>query len=87
MFMATGVIFLICRYCSLNFNIVKNHSILIRLLKWLPLALLLALVFMHMKNGEILLRGMQGIGFTAIAICLFSPFALFQGQQGNHTDA
>jgi len=31
---------------------------------------------MHMKNGDILIPGAQGLGFMALGICLFSPLSL-----------
>jgi len=75
MFAGTGIIFLICRYCKIHF--VKNPTGLsYRLLTWIPIALLLALIFMNMKDGEILVTGAQGIGFMALSICLFSPLSL-----------
>ncbi|WP_347454691.1 hypothetical protein [Acinetobacter thermotolerans] len=75
MFAGTGIIFLICRYCKIHF--VKNPTgLAYRLLIWIPIALLLALIFMNMKGGEILLSGAQGIGFMALSICLFSPLSL-----------
>lgn len=76
MFLGTGIIFLICRYCKIHFFAAKPTALLYRLLTWIPIALLLALIFMQMKDGEILLPGAQGIGFMAIAICLFSPLSL-----------
>ena len=76
MFLGTGVIFLICRYCKIHFTQNNTRAFLYRLLTWIPIALLLALIFMHMKNGEILLPGAQGLGFMALAICLFSPLSL-----------
>lgn len=76
MFLGTGIIFLICRYCKIHF--IKNNtaSFAYRVLTWIPIALLLALIFMHMKNGEILIPGAQGLGFMALGICLFSPLSL-----------
>lgn len=76
MFVATGVIFLICRYCKLHFAAKKPTGIVYRLLTWIPIALLLALIFKNMNQGEILIPGAQGIGFMALAVCLFSPLAL-----------
>lgn len=76
MFLATGVIFLICRYCKRHFAQKNPTGLLYRLLTWLPIALLLALIFAHMNDGEILIPGAQGIGFMAIAICLLSPLSL-----------
>lgn len=78
MFLGTGIIFLICRYSKLRFAIKNPTGLLYRLLTWIPIALLLALIFMQMKNGEILLAGAQGIGFMALSICLFSPFSLLK---------
>ena len=76
MFMGTGIIFLICRYCKIHFSAQRPTGLLYRLLTWIPIALLLALIFMNMQQGEILLPGAQGLGFMALAICLFSPLSL-----------
>ncbi|OTG68575.1 hypothetical protein B9T25_03520 [Acinetobacter sp. ANC 4470] len=76
MFLGTGIIFLICRYCKLHFATQNPTGLLYRLLTWIPIALLMSLIFMHMKEGEILIPGAQGIGFMALAICLFSPLSL-----------
>ena len=76
MFMGTGVIFLICRYCKIHFTAKNPTGLLYRLLTWIPIALLLALVFINMNKGEILIPGAQGIGFMALAICLLSPISL-----------
>ncbi|WP_445116591.1 hypothetical protein [Acinetobacter sp. WZC-1] len=76
MFCGIGIIFLICRYCKLHFAAAHPTGILYRLLTWIPIALLLALIFMQMKNGEILLPGAQGIGFMALTVCLLSPLSL-----------
>ena len=76
MFLGAGVVFLICRYCKIHFAAQNPTGLLYRLFTWIPIALLLALIFMHMKNGEILLPGAQGLGFMALAICLFSPLSL-----------
>lgn len=85
MFLGTGVIFLICRYCKIHFAAQKPTGLLYRLLTWIPIALLLALIFMHMKNGEILLPGAQGLGFMALAICLFSPLSLLNQNTTENT--
>ena len=76
MFMGTGIIFLICRYCKIHFAAQRPTGLLYRLLTWIPIALLLALIFMNMQQGEILIPGAQGIAFMALAICLFSPLSL-----------
>ena len=59
MFMGTGIIFLICRYCKIHFAAQRPTGLLYRLLTWIPIALLLALIFMNMQQGEILLPGAQ----------------------------
>ncbi|TCB35709.1 hypothetical protein E0H82_06900 [Acinetobacter sp. ANC 4910] len=76
MFMGTGIVFLICRYCKIHFASAHPTGLLYRLFTWIPLALLLALIFMHLKSGDILIPGAQGIGFMALSICLFSPLSL-----------
>ena len=76
MFLGTGIIFLICRYCKIHFADQNPTGLLYRLLTWIPIALLMSLIFMHMQDGEILIPGAQGIGFMALAICLFSPLSL-----------
>ncbi len=86
MFLGTGVIFLICRYCKAHFASKNPTGMLYRLLTWIPIALLLALIFMHMKEGEILIPGAQGIGFMALAICLFSPLSLLNQNQPKNED-
>lgn len=83
MFLGTGVIFLICRYCKIHFAAKKTTGLLYRVLTWIPIALLLALIFMHAKNGEILLPGAQGLGFMALAICIFSPLSLLNQNSAN----
>lgn len=74
MFLGTGLIFLICRYCNMHF--IQTQNFLARLLHWIPIALLMALIFMQFKHGDILILGAQGIGFMALAVCIFSPFSL-----------
>lgn len=81
MFLGTGVIFLICRYCKIHFASKNPTGLFYRVLTWIPIALLLALIFMHMKDGEILIPGAQGVGFMALAICLFSPLSLLNQNQ------
>ena len=76
MFIGTGIVFLICRYCKIHFASKNLTGLLYRLLTWIPIALLLALIFMNMQQGEILIPGAQGIAFMALAICLFSPLSL-----------
>lgn len=81
MFMGTGIVFLICRYCKIHFASANPTGLLYRLFTWIPLALLLALIFMHLKSGDILIPGAQGIGFMALSICLFSPLSLLNQHQ------
>ncbi|PJG44795.1 hypothetical protein XA39_00800 [Acinetobacter tandoii] len=85
MFMGTGIVFLICRYCKIHFAAKNPTGLLYRVLTWIPLALLLALIFMHLQSGDILIPGAQGIGFMTLAICLFSPLSLLnQHKQDQH---
>ncbi len=84
-FMGTGIVFLICRYCKIHFAAKNPTGLLYRVLTWIPLALLLALIFMHLQSGDILIPGAQGIGFMTLAICLFSPLSLLnQHKQEQH---
>jgi len=76
LFAGTGIVFLICRYCKIHFAAKNPSGLLYRLLTWIPLALILALIFKNMNNGEILIPGAQGIAFMALAVCIFSPLAL-----------
>ena len=76
MFAGTGIIFLICRYCKIHFAAKNPTGLFYRILTWIPIALLISLIFMNMKQGEILLPGAQGIAFMALTICLFSPLSL-----------
>lgn len=76
MFAGTGIIFLICRYYKIHFAAKNPTGLFYRVLTWIPIALLISLIFMNMKQGEILLPGAQGIAFMALAICLFSPLSL-----------
>ncbi|AMW77831.1 hypothetical protein AMD27_02275 [Acinetobacter sp. TGL-Y2] len=85
MFVGTGLIFLICRYCKIHFAAKNPTGLLYRVLIWIPIALLLSLIFMHMKDGEILLPGAQGLAFMALAICLFSPLSLLNQNQSENT--
>jgi hypothetical protein len=86
MFLGTGIIFLICRYCKIHFFAAQPTALLYRVLTWIPIALLLALIFMNMKNGEILLPGAQGLGFMALAICVFSPLSLLNQHTTNSNE-
>ena len=44
MFLGTGVVFLICRYCKIHFAAQNPTGLLYRLFTWIPIALLLALI-------------------------------------------
>jgi len=81
MFVGTGIIFLICRYCKIHFASKNPTGLLYRLLTWIPIALLIALVFMNMQQGEILIPGAQGIAFMALAICLVFSTVPAQSEQ------
>lgn len=75
MFTGTGIVFLICRYCQIHFIQKNTAHLLQRICKWLPIALLFSLIFMHAQHGEMLILGAQGIGFMALAIYLFAPIS------------
>ena len=76
LFAGTGIIFLICRYCKIHFSGANPTGIVYRLLTWMPIALLLALIFKNMNDGEILIPGALGISIMALSVCLFSPLSL-----------
>lgn len=74
MFLGTGLVFLICRYCNIHLkNIARLPA---RILRWIPIALLIAVIFMQFKHGDILILGAQGIGFMTLSVCVFSLFSL-----------
>lgn len=76
MFTGTGVIFLICRYFKLHFAQKNPTGLLYRLLTWIPIALLFALIFVK-TMPNLLVWGVQGIAFMALAAFIFSPQSLF----------
>ena len=45
LFAGTGIIFLICRYCKVHFAAKNPTGLLYRLFTWIPIAILLALIF------------------------------------------
>lgn len=85
MFLGTGIIFLICRYCKIHFAGKNPTGFLYRLLTWIPIALLLALIFMNIKDGELLIPGAQGVGFMALGIYLFSPLSLLHNNTASES--
>ena len=76
MFSGTGIIFLICRYLKLYFAQNNPTGLLYRLLTWVPIALLFALLFAK-ALPNLLIWGVQGIAFMALAVFIFSPQSLF----------
>lgn len=87
LFSGTGIIYLICRYCKLHFAQQNPTGLLYRLLTWIPIALILSLIFMQMQHGEIFILGAQGIGFMSIAMCVFSPQSLFHQNNQTNTES
>lgn len=81
MFMGTGIIFLICRYCKIHFCAENTKNLIARILHWIPIALLLALIFMQYPHPDLLMLGAQGIGFMALSVCLFSFFYLLNTEK------
>ncbi|PVZ88218.1 hypothetical protein C9426_08470 [Serratia sp. S1B] len=74
MFTGTGLVFLICRYARLQ--IAKNDPsrFLFRVFTWIPLALILAVLFMKTMDN-LLISGIQGLAFMALSVFIFSPLA------------
>ncbi|WP_111893339.1 hypothetical protein [Acinetobacter sp. MB5] len=74
MFTGSGLVFLICRYARLK--IAKNDPsrFLFRVFTWIPLALILALLFMKTMD-DLLILGVQGLAFMALSVFIFSPLA------------
>lgn len=81
LFTGTGIIFLICRYMKLHFAQSNPTGLLYRLFTWIPVACILALIFRNLQTGDFLIPGAQGIGFMALAVCVFSPMSLFNQKQ------
>ncbi|WP_171478591.1 hypothetical protein [Acinetobacter ihumii] len=79
MFAGTGLIFLICRYLKLHFAASKPTGLLYRLLTWVPIALIFALLFVKTLN-HLMSWGIQGIAFMALAVFIFSPQFLIQSK-------
>lgn len=85
MFLAAGLVFLICRYCKIRTCRPTSTGWLARLLTWISLRRSVAAHFYaDSTHGEILLSGAQGID-TALAICLFSPLALLHQHHTSDT--
>lgn len=82
MFAGTGIIFLICRYLKQHFAQDHPTGLLYRLLTWIPIALLLTLLFMKTMNN-LIWWGIQGIAFMVLAVCIFSPQFLFKAPPTN----
>ncbi|MEB3754657.1 hypothetical protein [Acinetobacter sp. MD2(2019)] len=77
LFAATGLIFVICRFCKLHLTDNDPRKLLYRVFTWIPLALLCALLFLKTIN-HLLEWGIQGIAIMVMSICLLSPQALFK---------
>lgn len=69
--------FLICRYFKLHFAQSNPTGLLYRLFTWIPIALLFALIFVK-AMPNLLIWGVQGIAFMALAAFIFSPQSLFK---------
>lgn len=72
MFTGTGLVFLICRYARLQITKNDPSRFLFRVFTWIPLALILALLFMKTMNN-LLILGVQGLAFMALSVFIFSP--------------
>lgn len=82
MFTGTGIIFLICRYLKLNFADKKPTGLLYRLLTWIPIALIFALLFVKTIDN-LMWWGVQGIAFMTLAVFIFSPQFLFKSSNSS----
>lgn len=74
MFTGTGLVFLICRYARLQMTQNDPSRFLFRVFTWIPLALILALLFMKTMD-DLLILGVQGLAFMALSVFIFSPLA------------
>lgn len=77
LFIAAGIVFLICRFCKIH--IIKNNPqlLLYRVFTWIPLAFLCAILFVKALE-QLLPWGIQGLAITVLTICLLSPQVLFK---------
>ena len=82
--LAVGLALHFLRIAHLNIVNTNSYKPIFQIIfSMLPI---IALIFMHMKEGEILIPGAQGIGFMALAICLFSPLSLLNQNQPKNED-
>lgn len=86
MFLATGLLFVICRFIKVQFTQHQPLGLLARLLTWIPLAALFAVIFSQQQR-DLLLFGIQGVGFMALGIFLFSPQYLFLPARDSSSDS
>lgn len=77
LFVATGIIFLICRMCQIHLIQGDRTRPLQRIFMWIPLALLAAIIFTKAID-HLLEWGVQGIAFMIITICICSMHILFK---------
>ena len=79
LFMGTGIIFLICRYCQQHFDALPQKFR--RILHWIPIACLLTLLLTHLtQSDQTLIYGVQGIAWMAFSVCCFSPRTLLKSK-------
>ncbi|AOA59416.1 hypothetical protein [Acinetobacter larvae] len=71
LFMATALLYVICRYAKQQF--IQRHSpmLLQRLCTWVPIALLLSLIFIK-AQAALLILGVQGIAIFVASIAPLS---------------
>lgn len=77
MFAATGLIFLICRYLKRIYAAKNPTGLLYRVLTWIPIALIFALLFVK-AHQNLLGWGIQGLAIMALTVFVFSPQFLVQ---------
>lgn len=81
LFVITGVVFVICHHLQQFFAKRVVASWVERVLRWLPLALLLALLFQHLGRPQFLPWGILGLGIVATTMFLLSPQGFIRSGQ------
>lgn len=79
LFIASGMVFLICRVCQIYFTEGHPSHTLYRIFMWIPLAVLCTIIFSKAMD-HLLEWGIQGIAMMIVTICLLSIHVLFKKQ-------
>lgn len=73
LFFVTGVTFVVCYHLQQFFAKRVVSTWVERVLRWLPLAMLLALIFQSLGKAQFLAWGILGLGVVAMTVFLLSP--------------